>query len=177
VAALAIVAWLLVSGVDDRILGTIANLRNEYHYQDTAEAIVYLAKNPQGVGMGLVGPRAGIFFQSVQEVFHVEGSLFQIAMEMGVWSLIVWLIFLGAVIASIARNRLNLKDGDLHIMAGTAVAGWLGAIVAFMILPLMQSLVLMSWMWFLLGFGLSTPLIEQAWPQDRENASVHHAPQ
>ena len=177
VTVLAIAAWLLVSGVVERIAGTIANLPERYHYRDTVEAIAYLAEHPQGVGMGLVGPREGIFFQSVQASFHVEGSLFQIAMEMGVWTLLIWLVFLGAVLVSIARNRLQLKNGDLRTMAGTALAGWLGALVAFLILPLMQSLVLMSWLWFLLGFGLSTPLIEQAWPQEGENASVHPAPQ
>ena len=177
VAVMTIAAWLLASGLAGRVVDTIATLPERYHYRDIVGAIAYLSQNPQGVGMGLVGPREGIFFQSVEEAFHVEGSLFQIAMEMGVWSLVIWLIFLGAVLVSIAHNRLSLKYRILHIVAGTAVAGWLGALVAFLILPLMQSIALMSWLWFLLGYGLSAHLIEQAWVRDRESVSVQPGPQ
>jgi hypothetical protein len=145
---------------------TVRKLPNEYHFVDITEAIEFLSENPQGVGMGLVRPKAALDFLALENVYHVEGSLFQIAVEMGIWGLLAWLIFFTIAMFVIAQNRSMLSQKPLRILSGSAVAGWTSALVAFTILPLMQSVSLMVWLWFLLGIGVNTPGIERSWRQE-----------
>jgi len=159
------------TGMAARMIYTVRNLTSEYHFEDTTGAIEFLVRQPAGVGMGLVGPREGIFFPE-QEAFHVEGSLFQIGMEMGVWGLALWLAYLGAVLWATWRARQRTQHPLLRLTAGTAIAGWLGALVAFLFLPLMQAMVLMSWLWFLLGMGLECERIEEAWHKGQASSAA-----
>jgi hypothetical protein len=64
---------------------TITGLTTEFHFVDSVEATQFLVHNPGGVGMGMVTPKGALIFQSIEAAYHVEGALFQIAMEMGVW--------------------------------------------------------------------------------------------
>jgi hypothetical protein len=172
VAVLVLVGVIFVStGMAARMIQTVRNLSSEYHFEDTVGAIEFLVRQPAGVGMGLVGPREGIFFPA-QEAFHVEGSLFQIGMEMGVWGLGLWLAYLAAVLWATWRARQRTEHPLLRLTGGTAIAGWLGALVAFLFLPLMQAMVLMSWLWFLLGTGLESERIERTWREGRTSSAA-----
>ena len=156
-ALLLITAMLFASGMVPFVLRTIQNLRSEYHVIDVTEAIVFLAANPGGVGMGLAGPRIGAFFPEVP-AFHAEGSLFQIALDMGVLGLLLWLAFVLSLMILVVRKLRSTEQPLLHAIQTTTIAGWIGGLFVFLILPLMQSMTLMSWMWFLLGLGLNTSI-------------------
>lgn len=141
-----------VQGSVSRVTG---RLLDDYHIQDTLGAIQFLIRNPAGVGMGQVGPRQG-FGIPTEFAAHVEGSLFQIAMEMGIWGLAVFLGFVGLTLWQVWRNWDAVEHPVLRAVCGTAFAGWIGALVAFTFLPMMQPLSLMAWLWFFLGSGVAT---------------------
>ena len=163
---LAIVSLLAIAmvptGILDLLIDTLRGLSQEYHIRDTLDAIGFLSHNPQGVGMGLVGPRQGTFFPAVP-AYHVEGSLFQIAMDMGVWGSVVWLLFLAAVLTRVWSTWRGAASPLLRTVGGTAFLGSLGALVVFVFLPLMQSLTIMSWLWFFLGLAYSGDRVELSW--------------
>jgi hypothetical protein len=150
------------SGMFLLVKDTVLNLKDEYHIRDIAGAIQYLTRHPEGVGMGFVGPRQGVFFPQPSK-FSVEGSLFQIAMEMGVWGLLIWLIFWFVGLQRLLRIRNDISDGLLRTIVTTAFTGWVTALVVFLFLPMMQSLTLMSWLWFFLGSGLMAKNWEESW--------------
>ncbi len=153
-AAVAIIAGVVVfSGLGSLIGHTVTHLADQYHTLDSLEAIVFLSQHPQGVGMGLVGPRQGFGFPPVA-AFHVEGSLFQMAMEFGVWGMAVFLVFL--TLAGRRMWSIGQQAGDslLRVVCGVGVAGWSGACVTFLFLPLMQAFPLMAWIWCLTGIGM-----------------------
>src|SRR4030067_1655436 len=108
------------------------------------DTIRYLARQPWGVGMGLVEPKGALLLIEAGGGSHVEGSIFQIAMEMGVWGLAAWLAFWAAALARIYRNWHRLQTPELRVVAGTAFAGWLGSLIAFLFLSLMQSISLIA---------------------------------
>lgn len=171
--AFALVAVLALSGNLALLARTINSLGQQYHIRDTIEAISFLTKNPGGVGMGLVGPRQGFGFPA-QAAYHVEGSLLQIAMEMGVWGLAVFFAFLVLALRQVWRGWLKAQAPIEASVKGTAFTGWLGALVAFTFLPLMQALPLMAWLWFLLGLGMSPSkagVIDQSSSSVRPEAS------
>jgi hypothetical protein len=150
------------SGMFLLIKDTVLNLKEEYHIRDIAGAIQYLVLHPEGVGMGFVGPRQGFFFPQPMK-FSVEGSLFQIAMEMGVWGLFIWLIFWFLGLQRLLHIRSKISDGLLKTIVTTAFTGWVTALIVFLFLPLMQSLTLMSWLWFFFGTGLVAKDWEESW--------------
>ena len=158
VTVLAVGLLFLALGVFDFLRSTVSNLSGEYHIVDTLQAIQHLAANPAGVGMGMVEPKG-----ELEGLYHVEGSLFQIAEEMGVWGLALWLGFLGLILVRLARQQVDVNEPSLRAFAAAAFAGWVGSLVAFLFLPLMQGISLMVWLWFLLGVGLAAPQIEAAW--------------
>ncbi len=113
--------------------------------------------------MGLVEPKGAQELIEAGGTYHVEGSLFQIAMEMGVWGLAAWLAFWGLTLAVLWRSWHTVDSLELRVVVGTAFAGWLGSLVAFLFLPLMQSISLMVWLWFLLGIGYASRAIDDEW--------------
>jgi len=170
-AAVALVAVLLGgSGLITLGIETVRSFAQQYHYLDSIEAIRYLAAHPAGVGMGLVEPKGALALIEAGGTYHVEGSLFQIAMEMGIWGLAAWLAFWGVALARIYRNFQALNSVHLRVITGAAFAGWLGSLVAFLFLPLMQSISLMVWLWFLLGVGYQSKSFEAAWEAERPAA-------
>ena len=165
-AGLAVLALVLGSfGIFKFVGETISRLTQAYHVRDSVEAIEYLVQHPQGVGMGLVEPKGALSLIEAGGTYHVEGSIFQIAMEMGVWGLAAWLAFWAAALAQIWRNWRALQSLELKVVTGAAFAGWLGSLVAFLFLPLMQSISLMVWLWFLLGIGYASRVIEEKWAE------------
>jgi hypothetical protein len=165
---LLVILVLVVSGNLRHISNTLSHLSQEYHIRDSLDALRFLMEKPGGVGMGMVEPKGALTLMAAESLYHVEGSLFQIAMEMGVWGLAVWLLFWGVCLTNIWRGWGELKQPDLKVLAATAFTGWIGALAAFVFLPLVQSISLMVWLWFLLGIGLESQRIESGWEdQDR----------
>ena len=58
------------------------------------------------------------------------------------------------------RERGELRQPELQILAITTFSGWIGTLVTFIFLPLMQIIDLIVWIWFLLGIGLESQRIE-----------------
>ena len=154
-----LVAAIWVTGFGSFLVQTVTRLGDEYHTRDTLEAIQFLVGHPLGVGMGLAGPRQGIGFPAIS-AYHVEGSLLQLALESSVAGLAVFLIFLGLALRRSWGAWRNARYAELRILSGTAVAGWAGALVTFVFLPLMQSFPLMVWLWFVLGTGMLAEQLE-----------------
>lgn len=162
--ALAVVALMaaivVMSGMGSLISHTVKSLAGQYHTLDTLDALGFLAQQPQGVGMGMVGPRQGFGFPAVAE-FHVEGSYFQMAMEFGVWGLVIFLAFLFLALRQTWRYGMRAADPEIRVLCGLSVAAWLGVSVTFLFLPLMQAFPLMAWLWFCLGIGLQAHLLHR----------------
>jgi hypothetical protein len=177
-AALGSIALILASsGTLFAVLRTVRTVARQYHVLDSVQAMLYLSQHPQGVGMGLVEPKGALALIEAGGLYHVEGSIFQIAMEMGVWGLAAWLAFWGAALVRIWRNWHGLRTPELRIVAGTAFAGWLGSLVAFLFLPLMQSISLMVWLWFLLGAGYESASWASAWRSAEASARLAQVPE
>jgi len=118
------------------------------------------------VGLGLVGPRIGAFFPAPENVaFHIEGSIFQIAFELGVIGLAVWGVFLAICLRRGWRAWMAAATAEVELTAAVAVAGGIGSLVVFLFIPLMQSLTMMAWMWFFLGLTLAAVELERRWRQ------------
>jgi hypothetical protein len=162
-AALGLVAVGFISGFNLVLSRTLETLQTQYHYVDTVDAVRYLLAHPAGVGMGLVAPKGALSLLAVQARYHVEGSLLQIAMEMGVWGLALWLALFVAGVLHAGRQFRVVDSPSLRIVTGAAAAGWAGSLGAFVFLPLMQSISLMVWLWFLLGVACSADEIEAVW--------------
>jgi len=84
----------------------------------------------------------------------VEGALFQIAFEWGIWGFAAWMAFIGVGLFKNWRAWVRSTFLEVRIHAGIAVLGWVGILVVFLFLPLTQSINLMVMLWFLLGLGV-----------------------
>lgn len=174
---LALIVVFLSPSVTARIQGAVSRISADYHVQDTLGAMRGLLEAPAGVGMGQVGPRQGFGFPN-EFAFHAEGSLFQVAFDMGVWGLLAFLVFLALALRKIWFNWGLLSDPLLKATCGTAFATWIGALVAFAFLPLMQAFPLVAWLWSLLGLGMSADRIGAVWERasDRDIAAESVSP-
>jgi hypothetical protein len=153
VMLLALALATVRSGLWGFMQDTAENLEQDYHVQDSSEALAYLVEHPGGVDLGTVGPRIGAFFPAPVDVaFHIEGSVFQIAFELGIYGLLVWIAFLAICLRQAWRAWAVARTPEMELTAATAVAGWIGSVVVFLFIPLMQSLTMMAWMWFFLGY-------------------------
>ena len=118
-ALLVSVATILIATAFSGLISkTIDTLQQQYHYIDTVEAIQYLIEHPQGAGMGNVEPKGAFPLISSESSYHVEGSIFQIAIEMGIWGLAAWLAFWTATLVRIWRNFHSLDTPELRIVTG-----------------------------------------------------------
>lgn len=154
---------LSITGMLDRIAATMSTLTTQWHIIDVVEAVEYLFDQPQGVGMGLVEPKGALLLLTSESTFHVESSILQIAMEMGVWGLAAWLVFWSFALVKVFGNWGSIKEANLKALTGTAFVAWIGSLAALAFMPLMQSIGLMVWLWFLLGLGLASKDIEAGW--------------
>ena len=123
-------------------------------------------QHPEGVGMGMVWPKGAAILRDTAPLYHVEGSLFQIAVEWGVWGFVIWSIFIGTCLYQIGKVWARAQQPNFRITIGAGLFGWVGALVAFIFLPLMQSINLMALLWFLLGLGVGMAQQKNPQPHD-----------
>ena len=155
------------SGLWGFMQDTAENLEQDYHVQDSAEALEYLVEHPGGVDLGTIGPRIGAYFPAPEDVaFHIEGSIFQIAFELGLVGLAVWGVFLALCLWRGWKAWKAAATEEMELTAAVAVAGGIGSLVVFLFIPLMQSLTMMAWMWFFLGVNLATVEVEAHWTSE-----------
>jgi hypothetical protein len=151
---LGFIAVFALSGMVDRVLDSLASLSSQFHFVDKVTAIEELIRHPAGIGMGLVGPRDGRFFPEV-EPFKVESSLLQIAFDMGIYGLALWLAFWTWLLAWLKQGWAEGLGPTQSLLALISFCLWPGYLAAFLFLPLMQSLALMSWLWSLSGLAMA----------------------
>jgi O-antigen ligase len=130
---------------------TLKSLSEEPHIVEIIDALRFIPGHPGGVGMGMVAPKGALYLINTEPLFHAEGSLFQIMLEWGISGIVLWAAFwilaLRAVWGKLKRD--NSFEG--RILLGVSLFGWIGALVTFLFLPLMQSVNLMVFLWYLLG--------------------------
>ena len=146
-------AALAISGMGARLTGSLTTLTSQFHMQDKVEALSFVLQHPAGIGMGQAGPRDGLFFPEVAG-YDVESSLFQIALDMGIWGLALWLALIGWLWSAFWKTWQGSTSSEVRVVAAIATCLWPGYVLAFLFLPLMQSMALMSWLWFLSGIGI-----------------------
>ena len=167
-----VILVFVLSGNLPRISNTLTYLTQEYHVRDSLDAARFLLENPGGVGMGMVEPKGATILMVSDPLYHVEGSLFQIAMEMSILGLVIWLGFWCVGLIKVWQLWGELKQPGLRVLTGTAFTGWVGALVAFTFLPLMQSISLMAWLWFFFGLALESQRTESDWSHRDRRAST-----
>jgi O-antigen ligase len=117
-------------------------------------ALQYIIQSPSGVGMGMVWPKGAALLMETEALYHIEGSLFQIAFEWGLWGFAVWMAFIGIALVRIWKAWVQTGSFQVQVHLGTAFLGWVGTLVVLIFLPLMQSINLMVLLWYLLGLGV-----------------------
>ncbi len=153
-------------GMLNMVSWTIQNLQKMDHIMNSLWALQDIAQAPSGVGMGMVWPKGAALLMETEALYHVEGSLFQIAFEWGLWGFAIWMAFIGIALARVWKAWVQTGSFQVQVHSGTAFLGWVGALVSFIFLPLMQSINLMVLLWFLLGLGVG--LAQVAGPQSLE---------
>jgi hypothetical protein len=136
-----------LSGADPSTRGHLSSLVDGFW--KTVEA-------PGGIGLGVVGPRAGLYGANAKQ-YHVESSFLQIAIELGAPGLLLylsgWLAAIGAGLADSSRRRRNNGDADW----GRFLVSVLSAqIVAYFFLPTIVSLQTGAIVWSVLGVSLAS---------------------
>lgn len=149
-----IIVVMSAIGMFEIVMGTLRSLSRQDHIIDSLEAIRDIARDPAGVGMGMVWPKGAAILRDTEALYHVEGSIFQIAFEWGIWGLVLWLIFIGICLWRIWKGWNRTHTFQIQINSGTVLLGWVGGLITFIFLPLMQSVSLMVLLWFLLGLGV-----------------------
>ncbi len=163
ILALIALAALLVVGAER--VGLVARITRAINMNDPSAvghlasyeaSIPFILDHPLGIGMGMAGPRA-LKFSDRLKIEHVESSWLQLMMEIGMpGALFVMFVYLLMVWTLRAQRRAAAPTADPFFDAISlgAQATWLGAMVAFTFLPLMQELQLMSYLWLAAGIPL-----------------------
>jgi len=157
------------TGMLNMVTYTIQNPEKMDHIMKSLWALQNLAQAPSGVGMGMVSPKGAGLLMETEALYHVEGSLFQIAFEWGVLGFAVWMAFIGIAQVRVWKAWVQTGSFQMQVHSGTAFLGWLGALATFIFLPLMQSINLMVLLWFLLGLGVG--LAQSAGPQSLDGST------
>jgi hypothetical protein len=145
---------LRLTGMLDIVIWSIQNPGGQDHLLESMQALKDILRQPAGVGMGMVGPKGALIFQGMEALYHVEGALFQIAFEWGIWGFVVWMLFLGICLWKNWVLWQDVEAFEIRAHAGMTVLGWVGVLTTFIFLPLNQSVNLMVMLWFILGLGV-----------------------
>jgi hypothetical protein len=136
-----------ITGQDPAALG---------HVNSLVEATNFIVENPLGMGIGMVGPRARRFMEEFQ-IGHAESTYLQFGMETGVLGMILLLITLFSLVATLWRLR-EKKRGREDLLAQRLTELffiiWVGALTVFVVTPLLQNMLVASYLWLLVGFAL-----------------------
>lgn len=123
------------------------------HQSSMQYSVVFVAENPLGIGMGMVGERA-LQFAAESRVEHTESTFLQVAMEMGIFGMVLLLIMLASLVLTLWRMRKRmLARGDPwgRAMTEVALVLWVGAMADFVFTPLLQNLLAAGYLWWIAG--------------------------
>jgi O-antigen ligase len=160
ILALLAVAVLMVMGA--RRVGVVTRITRAVTLNDPSAvghlasfeaSIPFILEHPAGIGMGMAGPRALRFANEVN-IQHVESSYLQMMMEIGIIGTLFVVAVLLLMVWTLRRQRGRLGDPFFEAINVAAQASWLGALVAFTFLPLMQDLQLLGYLWVVAAIPL-----------------------
>lgn len=160
ILALVLVAVLMVVGAGR--VGLVARITRAISLNDPSAvghlasyeaSIPFIIDHPAGIGMGMAGPRALKFANEVS-IEHVESSYLQMMMEIGIPGTLFVVAVLLLMVWTLRRQRGRIGDPFFEAINIAAQAAWLGALVAFAFLPLMQDLQLLGYLWVVAAIPL-----------------------
>ncbi len=127
------------------------------HQSSMEYSVGFIAENPLGIGLGMVGERA-LQFADVAQVEHTESTFLQIGMELGVFGMILLLIALLSLILTLGRMRgrmVTRNDTWGRAVMELAMVLWIGAMVDFVFTPLLQNLLAAGYLWWVAGVAFN----------------------
>jgi hypothetical protein len=141
------------SGFFGHLLNTIT-LRNPSaagHLRSLLNGLSFIANHALGVGIGMVGERAGRY-GLVPAKYHVESSYLQMGMEIGILGMALYVAFMLLILFALYKR--SRKGDDLSRRLSAAAFGILaGAMGAYFFLPLLTNLAAASYTWFFVGLA------------------------
>lgn len=123
------------------------------HQSSMAYSLVFMAENPLGIGLGMVGERA-LQFAAEAQVEHTESTFFQTGMELGIFGMVLLLVVLVSLVLTLwrIRGRMLARGDPLgRAVAELALILWVGAMVDFLFTPLLQNMLAAGYLWWIAG--------------------------
>jgi len=148
-------AGLIASGFATRVVRGLTGRdpAATAHQDSMTYTLDYVAQHPLGIGMGMVGERA-LQFATEADIQHTESTYLQVAMETGVFGMILLLITLASLLATLWRLRKKrhaLGDPWGATLTEIALVLWIGVMVDFVVTPLLQNFMSVGYLWFVAG--------------------------
>jgi hypothetical protein len=136
---------------------TGADLSARAHEESLRDGFQRALMDPQGVGLGRVGSRAGLY-GTESRVFMVESAYLLIALELGWLGLsIVVLAIMLAIVGALALAGDRRASADDRRWASVAAALFIAEATVFIFLPSIETLSTGAIVWAHLGFVLCQP--------------------
>ncbi len=123
------------------------------HQSSMEYSLVFMAENPLGIGLGMVGERA-LQFANEATIEHTESTFFQIGMELGLFGMALLLLALLSLVLTLWRMRRGMNSrGDAigRALVELAMVLWIGAMADFVFTPLLQNLLAAGYLWWAAG--------------------------
>lgn len=127
------------------------------HQSSMEYSLGFLAENPLGIGLGMVGERA-LQFAAEANVEHTESTFFQVGMEMGLFGMGLLLVTLLSLLRAFWRMRRRMTArGDPwgQAVVELALVLWVGALANFVFTPLLQNLLAAGFLWWVAGVAFN----------------------
>jgi hypothetical protein len=120
------------------------------HVRSIVEGFGTVLRFPEGFGLGLVGPRAGLY-GGAQKLYHVESSYLQIALEAGLPAILLYAL---AMLATLTASWIDAASIGAYRQLGIAVTVVLAAAIgAYIFLPTIVSLQTGTLIWAVVGMA------------------------
>jgi hypothetical protein len=127
------------------------------HQSSMAYSLVFMAENPLGIGLGMVGERA-LQFSSEAAIEHTESTFFQIGMELGLFGMALLLVALLSLLLTLWRmrgRRIAASDRWGRAVMELAMVLWIGVLADFIFTPLLQNLLAAGYLWWVAGVAFN----------------------
>lgn len=153
------VAGVVASGFATRVVRGLTGRdpSADAHQSSMSYSLEFMAENPLGIGMGMVGERA-LRFAGEANVEHTESTFFQIGMELGLFGMILLLIALLSLVLTLWRMRSRMvarHDTWGRAVMELAMVLWIGAMADFVFTPLLQNLLAAGYLWWVAGVAFN----------------------
>ncbi len=125
------------------------------HLLSYRAAIPLIVEHPLGTGLGMAGQRA-FRFAGQADIVHVESAYLQLMIEIGIPGALLVLGVLLWMVQTLRRRAGQFGDEFWELLGRTTQAAWLGCLVGFAFIPVMQAFQLMTCLWVAAGLSVVT---------------------